>query len=222
MGRIVGVDIGGTYTDLVLIDESEGRLQVAKVPTTSADQSRGLLEGIEALGVGLAGIDLLIHGTTVATNAVIERKGAVCGLITTRGFRDVLELRRRDRPQTYGLIGQLRPLVERRLRVEVDERTDANGQILRPVDPLQVREAATALLAEGAQVAVVCFLHSYANADNEQAARDVLKEVWPNDYVIISSDILPALREFERTSTAVVSGYIQPAIGRYLNNLGSR
>ena len=222
MSRLIGIDIGGTYTDLVLIDEDAGRLEVAKVPTTSADQSEGLLNGLQALGVRLDSIDLLIHGTTVATNAVIERKGARCGLITTRGFRDVLELRRRDRPQTYGLFGSLRPLIERRMRVEVDERTAAEGAILTPVDTAQVKEAAKQLLADGAEVVVVCFLHSYANTANERAARDALQEVWPNEYIVISSDILPAVREFERTSTAVVSGYIQPAIGRYLSNLGGR
>lgn len=222
MSRLIGIDIGGTYTDLVLIDEAAGCLEVAKVPTTSADQSEGLLDGVKALGVHLDSIDLLIHGTTVATNAVIERKGARCGLITTRGFRDVLELRRRDRPQTYGLFGSLRPLIERRLRLEVDERTAAEGTILAPVDPAQVKAAARQLLADGAEVVVVCFLHSYANTANERAARDALREVWPNEYIVISSDILPAVREFERTSTAVVSGYIQPAIGRYLHNLGER
>lgn len=222
MARLVGIDIGGTYTDLVLVDEEAGRLTVAKVPTTSADQSEGLLQGVQELGIRLDAVDLLIHGTTVATNAVIERKGARCGLITTRGFRDVLELRRRDRPQTYGLIGQLRPLVERRLRLEVDERVTAEGTVQAAVDPAQVQQVARELLARGAEVVVVCFLHAYSNPANERAAREALREVWPNEYIVLSSDILPAIREFERTSTAVVSGYIQPAIGRYLSNLGER
>lgn len=222
MARLIGVDIGGTYTDVALVDEATGSLRIAKVPTTTADQSEGMLTGIDALGAALDGIDLLIHGTTVATNAVIERKGARCGLITTRGFRDVLELRRRDRPQTYGLIGELRPLIERRMRREVDERTTAEGTILAPIDPLEVETVARALLADGAEVVVVCFLHSYANPQNERAAAEVLHRVWPNEYVVLSADIFPAIREFERTSTAVVSGYIQPAIGRYLGTLGRR
>ncbi|MEJ0069050.1 MAG: hydantoinase/oxoprolinase family protein [Pseudomonadota bacterium] len=222
MPRLIGVDIGGTNTDLILVDTDAGRLVTAKVPTTAENQAEGLLQGIEALGTTPASVDLLIHGTTVATNAVIERKGARCGLITTAGFRDVLELRRRDRPQTYGLIGSFQPLIERRFRREVSERMSAEGTVLTPLDANQVRAEAKALLDDGCEVVVVCFLHSYANAAHERAARELLHEVWPNDFIVLSSDILPALREFERTSTTVVSGYVQPLIGRYLERLGSR
>lgn len=222
MARLIGVDIGGTNTDLILVDTEAGRLQTAKVPTTAENQAEGLLQGIEALGTTPAEIDLLIHGTTVATNAVIERKGARCGLITTRGFRDVLELRRRDRPQTYGLIGEFQPLIERRFRREVDERVSAEGTILTPLDRKQLREVAKGLLADGCEVLVVCFLHAYANPEHEREARDALRGLWPNDFIVLSSETLPALREFERTSTAVVSGYVQPLIGRYLDRLAGR
>ena len=129
MAKLVGVDIGGTHTDLALVDEATNRLTIAKVPTTTDLQSTGLLVGIEDLGIECSEIDQLIHGTTVATNALIERKGASCGIIMTGGFRDALELRRRDRPKTYGLTAQFRPLIERRLRREVDERTSAEGEI---------------------------------------------------------------------------------------------
>ena len=222
MPRLVGVDIGGTHTDLIFVDDETGRLSVAKVPTTPDNQAEGLFDGLAALAVGASEIDLLIHGTTVATNATIERTGARCGLITTRGFRDVLELRRRDRPQIYGLIGTFEPLVPRRCRLEVDERCSAEGEILTPVDVDQVREAARRLLEAGVEVVVVSFLHSYANPANERAARQALADVWPNDYMVIASDILPTMREFERTSTAVISGYVQPLIGRYLKRLEER
>ena len=222
MARLVGVDIGGTHTDLIFVDDEAGRLSVAKVPTTPDNQAQGLFDGLAALAVGASEIDLLIHGTTVATNATIERTGAHCGLITTRGFGDVLELRRRDRPQVYGLIGTFVPLVPRRRRLEVDERCSAEGEILTPVDVDQVREAARRLLEAGVEVVVVSFLHSYANPANERVARQALADVWPNDYAVIASDILPTLREFERTSTAVISGYVQPLVGRYLKRLEER
>jgi N-methylhydantoinase A len=151
MTRLIGVDIGGTNTDLIFVDEAAGRLVTAKVPTTAHDQADGLLQGIAALGVAPDSIDFLIHGTTVATNAAIERKGARCGLITTAGFRDVLELRRRDRPRTYGLTGEFRPLIERRHRREVRERIDSDGQVLEPLDLAALEREVAALLAAAAK-----------------------------------------------------------------------
>jgi N-methylhydantoinase A len=222
MARLVGVDIGGTNTDLVLIDTTAQKLITAKVPSTPANQAEGLMTGIAELGTGLDAIDLLVHGTTVATNAVIERKGARCGLITTKGFRDVLELRRRDRPMTYGLIGTFRPLIERRFRREVTERITADAQVLTPLDSEEVKRVATSLLDDGCEVLVIAFLNSYAEAAHEIAAAKAAREVWPNDFIVTSSAVMPAVREFERTSTAVVSGYVQPLIGRYLASLGKR
>ncbi len=219
MSRIVGVDIGGTFTDLVLFDEASGRITVAKVPSTPADQSAGLLAGIAALGVAPREIGLIVHGTTVATNAVLERKGARCGLLMTEGFRDVLELRRRDRPDTYGLRGQFAPLVPREFRLEIKERVDAKGQVLEEPSDEDVRRAAETLLAKGAEVVVVSFLNAYANGANEQKVRRVLERIWPNPYVVSAADVLPEIREFERTSTAVLNGYVQPLIDRYLSSL---
>ena len=149
MSRYVGVDIGGTNTDLIYVDTQSSTLVVAKVPSTTQDQSVGLLQGIEALGVTAKDIDLLIHGTTVATNAAIERKGACCGLITTAGFRDVLELRRRDRPQTYGLGGEFTPLIMRRHRREVAERVSPEGEVLTPLDTQGLRQEIIALRDAG-------------------------------------------------------------------------
>ena len=222
MTRLIGVDIGGTNTDLIFIDEAAGRLVTAKVPTTAQNQAEGLLQGIEALGVEAASIDLLIHGTTVATNAAIERKGARCGLITTAGFRDLLELRRRDRPNTYGLTGEFRPLIERRHRREVPGRIDSDGEVLEPLDLAALEGEIGALLADKCEVLVISFLHAYANPAHEREALARARDLWPNEYIVLSSDVLPALREFERTSTAAVSGYVQPLIGRYLSSLSGK
>ena len=222
MSRLIGVDIGGTNTDLIFVDPINGRLVTAKVPTTADDQAEGLMTGIAALGVDLHSIDLLVHGTTVATNAAIERKGARCGLLTTAGFRDVLALRRRDRPQTYGLRADFEPLIPRRFRTEVAERVGAEGAVLTELDEAGVERAARELASAGCEVLVIAFLHAYANPENERRAREVAARAWPNDFIVLSSDVLPAVREFERTSTAVVSGYVQPLIGRYLASLGSK
>jgi N-methylhydantoinase A len=222
MTRLIGVDVGGTNTDLVFVDTETGEMRVAKVPSTPSNQADGLMHGIEVLGVSLDSVDLLIHGTTVATNAVIERKGARCGLITTKGFRDILELGRRDRRQVYGLFGDFQPLIDRPDRREVNERVSAQGEILFPLDPEEVRHVTKELAEDGCEALVIAFMHSYANTTNEVAASKAAREVWPNDYVVISSDVLPLVREFERTSTAVVSGYVQPLISRYLMRLSDR
>ncbi|MCY4499279.1 MAG: hydantoinase/oxoprolinase family protein [Rhodospirillaceae bacterium] len=222
MAHLIGVDVGGTNTDLVFVDTEAGELRVAKVPSTPSNQADGLMHGIDILDVPLKEIDLLIHGTTVATNAVIERKGARCGLITTKGFRDVLELGRRDRRQVYGLFGDFQPLIDRQDRREVDERVSAQGEILTPLDPEEVRAVASALAEEGCEALVISFMHAYANTGNEAAAGQAAREVWPNDFVVTSSEVLPVVREFERTSTATVSGYVQPLISRYLTSLGDR
>ncbi len=222
MAVLVGVDVGGTFTDVVLYDDVAGEYFTTKVPTTPENASVGFNEGLERLPTPVSQIDLLIHGTTVATNAVLQRRGAQCGLITTAGFRDVLELRRRDRPTTYGLKGQFRPLIERDVRVEVEERTDFKGRVEMEPAAEAVREAAENLRVAGVEAVVVSFINSYANPANERAAGRILKEVWPNPYVVLSSEVLPEIREFERTSTAALSGYVQPILDRYLDGLLKR
>ncbi len=219
MAVFVGIDVGGTFTDLVVHDGATGGLTIAKVPTTPSDPSVGLMRGLEALTTQVSAIDLIIHGTTVATNAVLERKGARCGLIMTKGFRDVIELRRRDRPDTYGLKGSFKPLVTRDCRVEVEERTDHQGNILISPNEEDVARAAGELLARGVEVVIVSFINAYANPENEQRARRVLERVWPNPYVVIASEVLPEIREFERTSTAVLNGYVRPLMEGYLRGL---
>jgi len=220
---IAGIDVGGTFTDVVLLDEASGTIKTAKVPSTPANQSIGLLRGLEGTGVPVdelqKSLKMIVHGTTVATNAVLQRRGAVCGLITTKGFRDILELRRRDRPHTYGLKGTFEPLIPRDKRLEVTERTDWRGEVLEPVNEEEVEACAHELLRKGVEAVVVSFLHSYANPSNEQRARKVIEKIWPNPYIVIASEILPELREFERTSTVVVNAYVQPLIDRYLFSL---
>ncbi len=220
--RIVGIDVGGTFTDLVLLDEASGAVTTSKVPSTPADQSQGLLHGLAALGVSLASIQIIVHGTTVATNAVLERRGAVCGLLATAGFRDVLELRRRDRPDTYGLKGQFEPLIARDKRLDVTERSDYQGRILQPIDEHEIEAKARELLDKGVEAVVVSYLHAYANPANEQRTRQVLERVWPNPYIVLGSEVLPEFREFERTSTAAASAYVQPLIDRYLRALAEQ
>lgn len=217
----VGVDVGGTFTDVFFLDEANGRLDIAKVPSTRGDQATGFIEGLRSKAE-VGQIATVVHGTTVGTNALLERKGARTGIITTRGFRDVLEMRRRDRPTTWGLWGQFMPVVPRDLRLEVAERVLADGSIRQAVNAEEVKQAARELLARGAEAVAVVFINAYANPDNERVALAAVKDVWPNAYVTASSDILPEIREFERTSTAALNAYLQPPVGSYLRKLESR
>lgn len=217
-----GIDIGGTFTDLVAHDPDAGDLLVEKIASTPSDPSIGLQAGVEALGLGEAGVERLVHGTTVATNAVIERDGSPCGLLATAGFADVLEIGRRDRPNLWGLGGEYEPLIPRDRCAGVEERIDADGAVVTPLETEGVREAAADLRAAGAETVVISFLHSYINPEHEQAATEVLEEAWPNDHVIASHSVLPEFREFPRTSTTAVEGYTQPVIAAYLDRLSDR
>lgn len=233
---VVGVDVGGTFTDLFVLDEASGRASIVKVPSTRGEESRGFMNGIARVATearsakgeeaGKAGeggqaraIATIVHGTTVGTNALLERKVARTGIITTRGFRDVLEMRRRDRPQTWGLRGSFEPIVPRPFRLEVDERVLADGSIHTPVNLEQVREQAKALLAAGCEAVCVFFINTYANPANEQAAVQAVREIWPNAYVTAASEVLPEIREFERCSTATLNAALQPVVGSYLTRL---
>ena len=215
----IGVDVGGTFTDILAVDISNGNFKVAKVPSSAGDQSRGVIAGLQKLGIPLGEVAGFVHGTTVGTNAVLERKGARCGLITTVGFRDVLELGRRTRPNLYGMIGSFEAIIPRELRVEVSERTGAAGQIIIPLDEGAVRRAAISLRESGAEAVVIHFLHSYANATHERRASEIVREIWPNRHVTVGHEILSEVREFERGSTAAVNAYIQPIMARYLSRL---
>jgi N-methylhydantoinase A len=218
---IVGVDVGGTFTDIFILNEATGKASVAKVPTTRPDQSGGFLAGVKSAGDDLSAMRTVVHGTTAGTNALLERKGAKIGLITTRGFRDTLEMRRRDRRATWGLRGDFEPVVPRDRRLEVPQRTLADGSIETPVDIAAVESAARDLLAMGCQAVALVFINAYANPANEQTAAQALRSLWPNPHVSVSSEILPEIREFERTSTTVLNAYLQPEVAGYLGRLES-
>lgn len=218
-GGIVGIDVGGTFTDLFHSRDGTNVDAVLKVPSTPDDPSRGLIDALRALGVPPASLDVILHGTTIATNAVIERRGARCALVTTAGFRDVLELGRRDRQRMYGMTGVQRPLIPRAMRWEVDERTDHQGRVLVPLDEARLTRLAEALSGEGIEAVVVSFLHSYANPAHEDRAAEILRAVNPEWEVVTSSGVVREYYEFERTSTAAVQGYLQPLVARYARNL---
>jgi N-methylhydantoinase A len=215
---IIGVDVGGTFTDLFFYDKSRAEFRTAKVPSQRGNEAEGFLLGLKAFG-RIGDFGAIVHGTTVGTNALLERKGARVGLITTAGFRDVLEMRRRDRPHTWGLWGDFVPVVDRDMRLEVDERVLADGSIRTAIDPAQVQAQARKLLASGAEALAIVFINAYANPANERAALLAARAVWPNDDVVASSEILPEIREFERTSTTALNAYLQPLVGRYLGKL---
>ena len=219
---VIGVDVGGTFTDILALDENTGEVSVAKVPSTRGDQSAGFLSGIKAATDELDAVSTIIHGTTVATNALLERKGAKAGIITTAGFRDVLEMRRRDRPATWGLWGQFTPVIERQSRLEVAERTLASGEVEIPVDPDAIRAAAATLLEQGCEAVCLFFINGYANGANEARAAEILREAWPNEHVSVATEILPEIREFERCSTASLNAYLQPVVASYLARLEER
>ena len=217
--RLVGVDVGGTFTDLLYLDRTAGDVNLAKVPTTTDNQAFGVLEALQRAGVDLAALDLLVHGTTTTTNALLERKLATTGLITTRGFRDVLELGRRTRPKPYGLTGWFEPLVPRELRLEVSERMDAEGRVVVPLDEDAVAAAARALLARGCESMVIHFLHAYRNPEHERRAKRIVTALWPNDYITAGHEILSEYREYERGTAAAVNACVQPILARYLSRL---
>jgi N-methylhydantoinase A len=218
---VIGVDVGGTFTDVFVWDEAEGRVTTTKVPSTRGDQSKGFIEGIGQLVAQFGDIRTVVHGTTVGTNALLERKGARTGIVTTEGFRDVLEMRRRDRPTTWGLRGAYTPVVDRPDRREVAERVLADGTVLEKVSPDAVKAEAQALRAAGCEALCVFFVNGYANAENERIAVEAVRSVWPNAYVTAATEILPEIREFERLSTATLNAYLQPVVSSYLDRLES-
>ena len=222
MARLAGIDVGGTFTDLVFVDSETGSLRALKVPSTPADESEGFIAALQATGEPVSSVSGVIHGTTVGLNAVLERKGACCALLTTQGFRDILELRRRDRPNMYGLRGWFEPIIPRDLRFEVEERTDFRGNVLAPVSEEGLEAFLNAVAGRAVEVVIVSFLHAYANPENERTAAAFIRERRPDLKVIAASDVLPEIREFERTSTAALNGFIQPVMARYLSTIKTR
>jgi N-methylhydantoinase A len=217
--RIAGIDVGGTFTDLIVVDDASSEVKIAKVPTTVDNQAFGVLAALAAAGVDPGSLDVIVHGTTTTTNAMLERKIAKVGLITTRGFRDVLELGRRTRPRPYGLKGRFVPLIERHRRLEVDERMDAEGRVLVALDEAGVADCARRLLALGAESVVIHFLHSYLNPAHEERAAAIVRALWPNRYVTAGHTVVAEQREYERGTTAAVNAAIQPVLHRYIERL---
>ena len=221
LGDLIGVDVGGTFTDLIKLDQNTGKVRLAKVASTIENQAFGVMQSIAEADTNLKNVALVVHGTTTTTNAVLERKLSRTGLITTAGFRDVLELGRRTRPQPYGMKGHFLPIIPRDLRLEVGERMDYAGRILIPLNESSVREAGKKLLDQGVESVVVHFLHAYANPEHELRAAEVLAEFWPNEYITTGHSLLSESREFERGVTAAVNAAVQPILKRYINKLDS-
>lgn len=222
MDALVGIDVGGTFTDLAYAEDGLTTSKVLKVPSTPDDPATGVLDALKAAGLDAGSLDAILHGTTIATNAIIERTGARCALITTKGFRDVLELGRRDRPDLYGLSGVQRPLITRDLRFEVAERVGHDGSVLVQLDSAAVEEIGRNLRELDVEAVIVSLLHSYVNPDHEEKVAEMLRRANPDIHVVISSEVVREYYEFERTSTAVVQGYLQPLVSRYADSLLSR
>ena len=223
----IGFDVGGTFTDFTALETGSGEALHFKTSSTPHDPSEaietGLRHYVEELGIAPEAFEFVGHGTTVATNMVIERRGVPTGLITTRGARDVLEIGRQTRPHLYDYaVTKPDPLVERYMALEVTERLDADGRVLRPLDEAEVRAAAETLRDAGAQAVAVCFLHAYRDGRHERRAAEIVREVLPDAYVSISSEVLPEFREFERFSTTVINAYVGPRMDRYLERFLQR
>lgn len=217
--QVAGIDVGGTFTDLVLFDAVNGTVRLAKTPTTLDNQAFGVLNALDAAEADIAALDLIVHGTTTTTNAVLERNLCRTGLITTMGFRDVLELGRRTRPQPYGMKGEFRPIIPRDLRLEIPERMDASGRVLTALDEDALRAALNELVTRECEALVIHFLHAYANPAHELRAAEIAREIWPNGNITMGHALLSESREFERGVTAAVNASVQPLLRRYVERL---
>jgi N-methylhydantoinase A len=217
----MAIEVGGTFTDLIWLDEAS-EVRTHKLPSTPQDPSIGVIKGLgEALGDRLSALSQLFHGSTVATNAVIERKGCRAAFLTTRGFRDILALQRQLRPNVYAIVCEKpEPLVPLSRSIEVTERLDAAGNVVTPLDEPELLSRVDDLVKqEGTEAVAICFLHAYRNPLHERRARQLIEERYPDLPVILSSDVLPTFREYERASTTVMAAYLAPLVGRYLGHL---
>jgi N-methylhydantoinase A len=219
----IAVDIGGTFTDIIYLNDDTFEMVADKVLSTPQDISRAVFEAIRKAGVDLREVGLFVHGTTVGVNTVVQGKGAKTGLITTEGFRDVLEMGRGDRKELYNYLWKKpKPLVPRNLRLGIHERTDHLGRILRNVDEAEVKRVLDVFKKNGVGAIAVCLLHSYANPANELAAGRIIKAAWPDIDVSLSHQVAREFREYERTSTTVLDAYIKGRVVQYLSLLSER
>ncbi|HLB12576.1 MAG TPA: hydantoinase/oxoprolinase family protein, partial [Dehalococcoidia bacterium] len=218
----VGVDIGGTFTDITVLDDGTGEIYSDKILTTPQDPSLAVLDGLKQMGTDLRAVSLLVHGTTVAINALIEQKGARTGLITTKGFEDVLEIGRGNRTVFFDIFYQRpAPLAPRRWRLGVTERINSRGEVLEPLDLQEAAAALERLVDQGVQSVAVCLFNSFKNPVHERQLRELARSKYPDVDVSLSSEVLPEIREYERMSTTVTNGYLKPVIRAYLENLES-
>src|SRR6516164_6577610 len=220
----IGVDIGGTFTDVALIDETSGRIGVAKVPSTPSDLAQGVLAALETAmrrcDVGAADVGLLSHATTVVTNAILEERGARAALVTSRGFRDVLELRRSARGNLYDLFQDAPAvLIPRRRRFEITERVGADGAVVTPLAEDEIDGLIAALRSARVEAVAISLLFSFLNPEHERTLAARLRSALPDVPVYLSCDVLPEIKEFERTSTTAVCAYVGPILASYLERL---
>ncbi len=217
----IAADVGGTFTDVAVFDEASGAIRLGKTLTTPASLIEGMIQGAGKAETRFADARLFLHGTTVAINALLERKGAKTALVTTKGFRDIYEIGRINRPESYNLFFRKhRPLIERALRFEVDERMDAAGTVLRPLHDADIEALARQLAGEGVEAVAILFLHSYRNPSHEVQARDLLSTLLPGVFVTASHELSQEYREFERSSTVAANAYIGPRVAHYLEEAG--
>lgn len=216
----LGVDVGGTFTDLVLFDRGSGSLKILKTPSTPRNQSEGILNGLRRLGIDVPSLEKFVHGTTIATNTALERNGASLAVLTTTGHRDVLIVGRGNRMAMYNIKAPpIQPLVSRSRCLEIDERMKADGTVLRALDEAQVDRLANDLIAAGVDAVAICFLHSYANPAHERRCAEIISRRMPDAVVTMSSDVLSEYREYERFSTTALNAYVAPRMKRYLADL---
>jgi len=228
--KLIGVDIGGTFTDLILADTAQQQIWIHKVPTTVHDPSIGMVDGIQAIcqmaGITPDHIDHFLHGTTVATNALLTHEGARVGMITTKGYRDIVHIGRHQRPQHYSIMQdipwQTYPLVMRRDRHVVTERLGPKGDVLTELNEAEAREAVEALKEKGVEAIAVCFLNSYINDSHEAKVAEMVKEIYPDAFVTTSASIFPQFREFERFTTALINAFVGPKVKSYVDHLWQR
>lgn len=223
MSYRIAIDIGGTFTDYVALNENNGDLFVTKSSSTPNNFADGVIDCIEQAGISLEEVNYLVHGSTIVINALTEKKGAKTALITTEGFRDVLEIGRANRPDMYNYYyTKPKAFIKRRYRFEVEERLNKDGEVLKPINLNQVNDIVNVCKAENIEAIAVCFLHSYANPEHEQKVKEILEDELPDVKISISSDLIKEWREYERTNTTAFNAYVKPVANKYLNTLKER
>src|SRR5215471_11576153 len=224
--KLAGVDVGGTFTDVIVVDTDSKAVQIHKVPSTPDDLSEGLIEGLRLVDSGSIDLDFLVHGTTIATNSLLQYDGAAVGMITTRGYRDILHIARHQRPLHYSIQMEVpwqdRALIRRRYRKVVTERLGSQGEVITPLAEDEVADAAKDLKEAGVQSIVIGFINSYRNPEHEERARSIVEEVYPEAFVTTSASLFPQFREYERFTTAAINGFVGLKVRGYLDHLMER